>query len=132
MTYHSTMTKIDATQQALVKKPTVRPDLQTVTEVTHWTDSLFSFCITRPASFPFRAGEFVMINKYLIRVLIEINKWNDDVKNAIIKNNGSIQNIEQLSEKIKEKYKKLENYYLTNPETLYKKSEISIINGSTV
>ena len=51
------------------------------------------------------AGEFVMINKYLIRELIEINKWNDDVKNAIIKNNGSIQNIEQLSEKIKEKYK---------------------------
>ena len=55
------MTKIDATQQALVKKPTVRPDLQTVTEVTHWTDSLFSFRITRPASFRFRAGEFVMI-----------------------------------------------------------------------
>jgi len=51
------------------------------------------------------AGEFVMINKYLIRELIEINKWNDDVKNAIIKNNGSIQNIEQLSNKLKDKYK---------------------------
>ena len=51
------------------------------------------------------AGEFVMINKYLIRELIENNKWTDKIKNEIIKNNGSIQTIEQLSEKIKEKYK---------------------------
>ena len=55
MTYQSKMTKETAV------KPPVRPDLQTVTEVTHWTDSLFSFRITRPASFRFRAGEFVMI-----------------------------------------------------------------------
>jgi hypothetical protein len=41
-------------------------------------------------------------------------------------------NEEEFTFKIKEKYKKLENYYLNNPETLYKKSEISIINGSTV
>ncbi len=34
---------------------------QTVTKVTHFTDSLFSFRITRPASFRFRSGEFVMI-----------------------------------------------------------------------
>lgn len=39
----------------------VLPDAQTVTSVTHWTDSLFSFRVTRPASLRFRSGEFVMI-----------------------------------------------------------------------
>ncbi|MFA8385341.1 MAG: ferredoxin--NADP reductase [Pelagibaca sp.] len=37
------------------------PDAQTVTSVTHWTDRLFSFRVTRPASLRFRSGEFVMI-----------------------------------------------------------------------
>ena len=37
------------------------PDAQEVTAVTHYTDSLFSFRITRPASLRFRSGEFVMI-----------------------------------------------------------------------
>ncbi|UWQ23053.1 ferredoxin--NADP reductase [Jannaschia sp. W003] len=37
------------------------PDAQTVTAVTHWTDWLFSFRVTRPASLRFRSGEFVMI-----------------------------------------------------------------------
>ena len=37
------------------------PDTQTVTSVKHWTDSLFSFRVTRPASLRFRSGEFVMI-----------------------------------------------------------------------
>ena len=37
------------------------PDAQTVTEVTHYTDRLFSFRCTRPASLRFRSGEFVMI-----------------------------------------------------------------------
>jgi ferredoxin--NADP+ reductase len=37
------------------------PDAQTVTSVQHYTDSLFSFRVTRPASMRFRSGEFVMI-----------------------------------------------------------------------
>ena len=37
------------------------PDAQTVTSVKHWTDRLFSFRVTRPASLRFRSGEFVMI-----------------------------------------------------------------------
>nr|MBX2880351.1 hypothetical protein [Granulosicoccus sp.] len=36
-------------------------DSQIVTEVTHWTDSLFSFRVSRPDSLRFRSGEFVMI-----------------------------------------------------------------------
>ena len=37
------------------------PDAQIVTQVKHWTDRLFSFRCTRPASLRFRSGEFVMI-----------------------------------------------------------------------
>jgi len=51
------------------------------------------------------AGEFIMINKYLIRELIKENKWDENIKNEIIKDNGSIQNIEHLSQELKEKYK---------------------------
>jgi ferredoxin--NADP+ reductase len=36
-------------------------NVETVLWVKHWTDRLFSFAITRPASFRFRSGEFVMI-----------------------------------------------------------------------
>ncbi|WP_318527960.1 ferredoxin--NADP reductase [Defluviimonas sp. WL0075] len=36
-------------------------DAQTVLSVRHWDDRLFSFRVTRPASFRFRSGEFVMI-----------------------------------------------------------------------
>jgi ferredoxin--NADP+ reductase len=56
------MTEIKPVTQAQAKpvKPHL-PDAQTVTEVTHWTDRLFSFRCTRPASLRFRSGEFVMI-----------------------------------------------------------------------
>ena len=54
MTEHSTVTLATATAVPL-------PDAQTVTEVEHYTDSLFRFRVTRPASLRFRSGEFVMI-----------------------------------------------------------------------
>ena len=49
--------------EASAAAPRVRtlPDAQTVTQVTHWTDTLFSFRCTRPQSLRFRSGEFVMI-----------------------------------------------------------------------
>lgn len=53
------MTMVD-TRTDIPKAPAL-PDAQTVTEVTHWTDRLFSFRVTRPASLRFRSGEFVMI-----------------------------------------------------------------------
>ncbi|MGB3554589.1 MAG: ferredoxin--NADP reductase [Jannaschia sp.] len=51
------------TEMTIVTVPQtpVLPDAQTVTSVTHWTDKLFSFRVTRPASLRFRSGEFVMI-----------------------------------------------------------------------
>ena len=51
------------------------------------------------------AGEFVIINKYLMRELIDLGVWNEDLKNSIIANNGSVQHIDGLSEDIKNKYK---------------------------
>ncbi|WP_040609488.1 ferredoxin--NADP reductase [Pseudooceanicola batsensis] len=54
------MTEATVTEQAIPKVPTL-PDAQTVTHVKHWTDRLFSFRCTRPASLRFRSGEFVMI-----------------------------------------------------------------------
>ncbi|CUH86297.1 Ferredoxin--NADP reductase [Phaeobacter sp. CECT 5382] len=50
-----------ATNAAPVKAAPALPDAQTVTQVKHWTDKLFSFRVTRPASLRFRSGEFVMI-----------------------------------------------------------------------
>ena len=54
MTEHSTVTLETATAVPL-------PDAQTVTEVEHYTDSLFRFRVTRSASMRFRSGEFVML-----------------------------------------------------------------------
>ncbi len=51
---------IQVTEASPVKLPTL-PDAQVVTAVKHWTDRLFSFRVTRPASLRFRSGEFVMI-----------------------------------------------------------------------
>jgi len=46
---------------APVNIATPLPDGQTVTQVKHWTEKLFSFRLTRPQSLRFRSGEFVMI-----------------------------------------------------------------------
>jgi ribonucleotide reductase alpha subunit len=51
------------------------------------------------------AGEFIMVNKHLMNDLIELNIWNEDIKNNIIENKGSVQQITNLSPHLKEKYK---------------------------
>jgi ribonucleoside-diphosphate reductase alpha subunit len=51
------------------------------------------------------AGEFQMINKYLVNDLINLNMWDGDMINQIIKNNGSIQNIDKIPMKMKKLYK---------------------------
>ena len=51
------------------------------------------------------AGEFILANKYLMRDLIDLNLWSDAIKNNIIANNGSIQQIETIPEHIRNKYK---------------------------
>ena len=51
------------------------------------------------------AGEFIMANKYLMADLMKHNLWNEQIKNNIIANNGSIQQIETIPIDIREKYK---------------------------
>jgi ribonucleoside-diphosphate reductase alpha subunit len=51
------------------------------------------------------AGEFVVVNKYLMKELINLGLWNDKIKNNIVANKGSIQQLDILSEHIKNKYK---------------------------
>jgi ferredoxin--NADP+ reductase len=52
VTVHAEITKLEPSASLTVEK---------VLSVTHWNEHLFSFTITRPESFRFRSGEFVMI-----------------------------------------------------------------------
>ena len=79
------------TQATATKVPTL-PDAQTVTAVTHWTDRLFSFRLTRPQSLRFRSGEFVMIGlmgdngKPLLRAYsIASPSWDEELEFYSIK-----------------------------------------------
>ena len=51
------------------------------------------------------AGEFVVINKHLMRELHDLGLWSQDTKNLVIANNGSIQNISYIPNAVKQKYK---------------------------
>jgi len=51
------------------------------------------------------AGEFIMANKYLMQELLALGMWNDQIKNNIIANHGSVQQIETIPIEIREKYK---------------------------
>jgi ferredoxin--NADP+ reductase len=86
MTEQRPVNEISAT-----KAPTL-PDAQTVTQVRHYTDRLFSFRCTRPQSLRFRSGEFVMIGlmgdngKPLLRAYsIASPSWDDELEFYSIK-----------------------------------------------
>jgi ribonucleoside-diphosphate reductase alpha subunit len=51
------------------------------------------------------AGEFIVINKYLLRDLQRLDIWNEDMKQQIIANNGSIQGIDEIPESVQLLYK---------------------------
>jgi len=51
------------------------------------------------------SGEFIVVNKHLLHDLIQLGLWNDDMKNALMATNGSVQNIEGVPENLKEIYK---------------------------
>ncbi len=85
------MTEQIPVTQAAAKKVAL-PDAQTVTQVEHWTDRLFSFRTTRPTSLRFRSGEFVMIGllgdngKPLLRAYsIASPSWDDELEFYSIK-----------------------------------------------
>lgn len=51
------------------------------------------------------SGEFVVVNKHLLLDLVHLGLWNDEMKNEIIKANGSVQNIDTIPDNIKAIYK---------------------------
>lgn len=51
------------------------------------------------------AGEFMVVNKYLMKDLIKLNYWNHTVKNSIIEHKGSIQQLTDLPQQLRDKYK---------------------------
>lgn len=51
------------------------------------------------------SGEFVVVNKHLLRDLVKLGIWNEGLKNKIIAANGSVQNIPEIPQNIKELYK---------------------------
>ncbi|MBC6491428.1 ribonucleoside-diphosphate reductase subunit alpha [Flavihumibacter stibioxidans] len=51
------------------------------------------------------SGEFVIVNKHLLKDLVGLGLWNNDMKNRIIAANGSIQQITAIPEEIRELYK---------------------------
>ncbi len=51
------------------------------------------------------SGEFVVVNKHLLKDLVDLNLWTDDMKNQIMSQNGSIQKINGIPEEIKAIYK---------------------------
>ena len=51
------------------------------------------------------SGEFPIVNKHLLRDLVDLGVWNENLKNKIIAANGSIQGIVEITDNIKELYK---------------------------
>ena len=51
------------------------------------------------------SGEFTVLNKYLVKDLIEIGIWGKELKDKIIEHNGSVQHIDEIPQKIKDLYK---------------------------
>jgi len=51
------------------------------------------------------SGEFIIVNKHLLRDLTKLGLWDDDMKNRIISANGSIQNINEIPDNLKALYR---------------------------
>ena len=51
------------------------------------------------------AGEFIVVNKYLVKELIGLGLWSDAMKQRIIAFNGSVQTISEIPERVRQKYK---------------------------
>jgi ribonucleoside-diphosphate reductase alpha chain len=51
------------------------------------------------------SGEFIVVNKHLLEDLVSLGLWNEDLKQEIMKANGSIQHIDNIPAELKELYK---------------------------
>ena len=51
------------------------------------------------------SGEFIVVNKHLLEDLVERGLWNEDMKQELMRNNGSVQNIQGIPNDLKELYR---------------------------
>ncbi len=51
------------------------------------------------------SGEFIVVNKYLLRDLVKLGMWSEELKNKIIAHNGSVANIPEIPQNLKDLYK---------------------------
>ncbi len=51
------------------------------------------------------SGAFAVVNKHLLKDLVKLNLWDDNIKNKLISANGSVQNIAEIPQNIKDIYK---------------------------
>lgn len=51
------------------------------------------------------SGEFVVVNKYLLKDLVDLGLWNESMKNKLMAANGSVQNIAEIPQELKDLYK---------------------------
>lgn len=51
------------------------------------------------------SGEFICVNRHLVRDLTNMGLWTSEVKNQIIADNGSVMNIKAIPERVKQIYK---------------------------
>ncbi|MCX8080729.1 MAG: ribonucleoside-diphosphate reductase subunit alpha [Bacteroidia bacterium] len=51
------------------------------------------------------SGEFIVVNKHLLRDLVKLGIWNDTIKDKILKADGSIQQIDEIPQNLKDLYK---------------------------
>ena len=93
-----------------IKKTGLRNSLLTALMPTASTSQIMgnSECIEPYMSNIFKrstlAGEFIVVNKNLMRDLINMNLWDDDMRKRIIIENGSVQNIDLIPDKLKKIY----------------------------
>jgi ribonucleotide reductase alpha subunit len=59
------------------------------------------------------SGRFQVVNKYLVRELKALGLWTKQIRNKIIENEGSVQNIEEIPERLREVFKTVYEYKLT-------------------
>jgi ribonucleoside-diphosphate reductase alpha chain len=51
------------------------------------------------------SGEFIVVNKHLMKDLIALGLWNDNMRNKLISTNGSVQSVPEIPQHIKDLYK---------------------------
>jgi ribonucleoside-diphosphate reductase alpha subunit len=93
--------KVHGIRNSLLLAPMPTASTSSILGNTECFEPITSNCYTRRVS----AGDFPLINPYLVDDLIKLQLWNDDMKNTIIVHKGSVQSIPSIPKELKELYK---------------------------